>query len=92
LHGQGLSFLLFFGETGLYFTYNADSLHPKSYKDTFKRKKNYIQVLARLSWSSSPPTVGTVALKPTTLPTTERQRFLVAPRVAHQNTNMRCNR
>jgi len=63
--------IFFFEKTGLYFTYNADSLHSKSYKDTFERKKKYIQLLARLSWLSSPPTFRIVTLKPTTLPRME---------------------
>jgi hypothetical protein len=40
-----------------------------------KEKENYIQVVTGFSRSSSLPAVGTVALKLTTLPTKDFQRF-----------------
>jgi hypothetical protein len=65
----------FFEKTGIYFINISEGLQPNAYNDTLERKENYIQVLASFSRSSSSPAAGTVALKPTTLPTKILQRF-----------------
>jgi hypothetical protein len=64
----------FFLETGHIFIDNSDSLQPNAY-NTLERKEDYIQIVASFSRSSSSPAAGTVALKPTTLPTKDLQRF-----------------
>jgi hypothetical protein len=65
----------FFEKPGIYFINIPDGLQPNAYNDTLERKENYIQVFASFSRSFSSPAAGTVALKPTTLPTKNLQRF-----------------
>jgi hypothetical protein len=66
-----ISSITFFEKTGIIFhIYISDGLqHPNTYKDTLEKHENYNHALASFSRLHLSPTVGTVSLKPTILPT-----------------------